>query len=148
MWINTNTQDIYRFHKEFRSAFPQTSFPRVLTDEIMSNFGVARINTIPKPLHDHTKNVVEDTPVLIDGVWTQVWNVTDASAEEIAAREESKANNVRGQRDRLLSETDWMALNDTTLTPEWAAYRQALRDITSHANFPWLNEDDWPVKPE
>lgn len=32
--------------------------------------------------------------------------------------------------------------NDTTI-----AYRQALRDITSHVNFPFLNEEDWPVKP-
>ena len=40
-----------------------------------------------------------------------------------------------------------MALSDNTLTEEMAAYRQALRDITSHANWPYLNEADWPVKP-
>lgn len=27
------------------------------------------------------------------------------------------------------------------------AYRQALRDITDHVNFPYLNDADWPVKP-
>jgi len=27
-------------------------------------------------------------------------------------------------------------------------YRQALRDITTHPNWPNLEESDWPVKPE
>jgi hypothetical protein len=26
-------------------------------------------------------------------------------------------------------------------------YRQALRDITDHVNFPYLADEDWPVKP-
>ena len=26
-------------------------------------------------------------------------------------------------------------------------YRQALRDITAHADFPYLVDSDWPVKP-
>jgi hypothetical protein len=30
----------------------------------------------------------------------------------------------------------------------WGTYRQALRDITGHVNFPYLTEADWPVKPE
>jgi hypothetical protein len=33
------------------------------------------------------------------------------------------------------------------LATEWATYRQALRDITTHANFPNLEEADWPVAP-
>jgi hypothetical protein len=28
------------------------------------------------------------------------------------------------------------------------SYRQALRDITNHANWPNLNDEDWPTKPE
>ena len=53
----------------------------------------------------------------------------------------------RKKRDELIAETDWMALSDNTLTTEMAAYRQALRDITSHTNWPNLNEADWPTKP-
>jgi hypothetical protein len=33
------------------------------------------------------------------------------------------------------------------MTTEMATYRQALRDITGHANFPYLEDADWPVKP-
>jgi hypothetical protein len=28
-----------------------------------------------------------------------------------------------------------------------AIYRQALRDITSHSNWPHLSDEDWPTKP-
>jgi hypothetical protein len=53
---------------------------------------------------------------------------------------------VRNQRERLLSATDWMALSDNTMTPEWASYRQALRDITAQDGFPY--SVIWPTKPE
>jgi len=38
---------------------------------------------------------------------------------------------LRRQRDALLSETDYMALGDVTMTDAWKTYRQALRDITT-----------------
>ena len=38
---------------------------------------------------------------------------------------------LRIQRNALLSATDWMANSDVTMTDEWRAYRQALRDITN-----------------
>jgi len=53
----------------------------------------------------------------------------------------------RERRDGLLKETDWMAMSDRTMTAEQIAYRQALRDITSHENWPNLNDEDWPTLP-
>ena len=53
----------------------------------------------------------------------------------------------RNYRDRLMSETDWWASSDRTMSDEETAYRQALRDITTHANWPHLQDDDWPTKP-
>ena len=48
-------------------------------------------------------------------------------------------------RDKLLSETDYMALQDTpTLSEEWSTYRQSLRDIT---NQPDPFNITWPTKP-
>ena len=52
---------------------------------------------------------------------------------------------VRGQRNRLLAETDYLALSDSTLTSDMAAYRQALRDVPSQEGFP--TDVTWPVKP-
>ena len=37
---------------------------------------------------------------------------------------------LRRQRNILLSETDWMANSDVTMSDAWKTYRQELRDIT------------------
>ena len=52
---------------------------------------------------------------------------------------------VRNKRDRLLSDTDWMALSDVTMSAEMTSYRQALRDITAQEGFPY--SVNWPTKP-
>ena len=54
-------------------------------------------------------------------------------------------NTLRGYRNGLLAETDWMANSDVTISDEWKTYRQALRDITNT----YKNEREvvWPTKP-
>ena len=61
---------------------------------------------------------------------------------------------LRIERNRLLSETDWWAVADRTMTSEQTAYRTELRDLP--ANSPNVSLDDngnlinvtWPTKPE
>ena len=36
---------------------------------------------------------------------------------------------LREERDRRIALTDWRASSDLTLSSEWSAYRQALRDL-------------------
>lgn len=151
MWINTNNLKVYKFHSEIRKDFKNVSMPHVLDDSILDAFGIVPVTQVAAPDIDHTKNVFEGVPALIDGVWTQVWEVTDASDEEIAERHTRAAASVRDQRGKLLAETDWVVVfhteKGTNIPLEWEVYRQALRDITAHDNFPHLTEDDWPVKP-
>ena len=52
---------------------------------------------------------------------------------------------LRSDRNRLLSETDYLALADATLTDEMRAYRQALRDLPANTADP--ANPVWPVKP-
>ena len=84
--------------------------------------------------------------------------LTDMIADEISARqaEESAwdagandraAADNREKRNRLIAETDYFALTDVTLSAEMTTYRQALRNITSHSNWPNLSDSDWPTKP-
>jgi hypothetical protein len=77
--------------------------------------------------------------------------VTTTKAEHEAAYQatlDAKAAIAnRKTRDGLLAETDWMALSDVTMSAEMTTYRQALRDITAHANWPHLSDADWPTKP-
>ena len=53
---------------------------------------------------------------------------------------------IRNHRDRLLTETDWMALGDVTMSDAWKTYRQTLRDIPA-SNTVYENVT-WPTKPE
>lgn len=52
---------------------------------------------------------------------------------------------LRMERDRLLAETDYLALSDNTLSSEMTTYRQALRDITN--SYTSLDDVVWPTKP-
>lgn len=60
----------------------------------------------------------------------------------------AKWYDVRGERNFLLSSSDWTQGNDSPLTDEkkteWATYRQALRDITNQAD---PTNITWPTKP-
>lgn len=62
-------------------------------------------------------------------------------------RREIASERNKQKRDRFLAETDFHALSDVTMSAAMRTYRQALRDITTHANWPFLNDDDWPIKP-
>ena len=61
--------------------------------------------------------------------------------------DENAAESNRSTRDFLLSDTDWWAVSDRTMTSAQTTYRQALRDITTHSNWPHLESGDWPTKP-
>ena len=90
---------------------------------------------------------------LVDGVRIQF------TAEEEAARDAEEtawANgafdraiaDVRIKRDRLLAETDYLALSDNTLTSDMTTYRQNLRDITNGVDtVDKCNAISWPTKP-
>ena len=92
------------------------------------------------------KLVRSDEPVQVDGQWTYTWSAQAMSAEEITENDDATASAVRFQRDELLAKTDWMALSDNTMSDAWAAYRQALRDITAQEGFP--HSVTFPTKPE
>jgi hypothetical protein len=80
-------------------------------------------------------------------------NMTDAEISQRQAEENAWAagendrlsDEIRAKRNSLLAETDYLALSDTTLSSDMAAYRQALRDVTSQAGFP--TNVTWPTKP-
>jgi hypothetical protein len=58
---------------------------------------------------------------------------------------ERKSKEIRSERDALIAQTDWMALSDVTLAPEWVTYRQALRDVPQQEGFP--ENVTWPPEP-
>jgi len=71
------------------------------------------------------------------------------TAPVVVVSDEELAQQTRNRRNTLLTESDWTQVADAPVDKAaWATYRQALRDIPTHANFPNLTETDWPTKPE
>jgi hypothetical protein len=77
--------------------------------------------------------------------------VTTTKAEHEAAYQATLDANTaarhRATRDSKLAETDFYALSDVTMSDAMATYRQALRDLPDHSNWPNLQDSDWPTKP-
>ena len=123
---------------QLRRDNPQTSFPREIPADLLAEFGVYMVKQTPAPKIDSKTHRHVQTVELVDGEWTQVWQSLPLPLDKAKV-------NLRAHRDGLLKDTDWMALSDNTMTPEWASYRQALRDITTQEGFPY--SVIWPNKP-
>jgi hypothetical protein len=55
---------------------------------------------------------------------------------------------LRSERNRLLAETDYLALSDNTMSSEMTTYRQELRDITNGiTTIEQANAVVFPTKP-
>ena len=80
-----------------------------------------------------------------DGTFTQLYVETEIDTAE-------KVNRwILPRRNSEFFSSDWTQMNDSPLSDSdkasWATYRQALRDLPSHSNWPSLEDDDWPTKP-
>jgi len=111
-------------------------YARRLTEEQVVHFGVHKKQIVTPPYHDAATQHIEEGPaLLIDGVWTQNYIVTDLSADDSAAKVGAQWTVIRAERNKLLAESDWTQLPDAPVdAAAWATYRQALRDITTQAN--------------
>jgi len=159
---------------QIRRDNPNMSLPRVWKAATCDALGIDPVLAAPKPSTTGDYKVVVRNGVTQDANnnWVYAWverdmfsdttetvvaedgtesTVTTTKAEHEAAYQAKldaeAAERVRSERDRLIAETDWTGLSDVTMSAEMTTYRQALRDITTHANFPNLADDDWPVKP-
>ena len=126
---------------------PNTSFPKNVPEATMAEYGMFPVGYEAAPEYDPLTHRLQHSsePVLNDGKWVLTKTVVELTAAQIADRDTAKGKEVRSQRDKLIADTDWMALSDNTLTAEWATYRQALRDVTSQEGFP--HSVEWPEKP-
>jgi len=74
---------------QLRGDNPQTIFAAQMTNEMFSEWSVFPVLPTSQPEYDEiTQNLIEDTPILIDGNWNQVWEVRSATAQEIAERKQ------------------------------------------------------------
>lgn len=128
-----------------------TSFPKKVPEDIMASYGMFPVVYEGLPDYDPATQRVEDAsiPVLKNGQWVLARTVVSLTQEELQERDAATGQGVRSMRNQLLKDSDWTQVADAPVdATAWATYRQALRDITVHPNFPYLLDDDWPVKPD
>ena len=107
-----------------------------LTPEQVVQFGVHQLKLITPPYYDPATQTREHGPaLLIDGVWTQNYIVTDLDADASAAKVEAQWAVIRTERNAKLFASDWTQVADAPVNAlDWGIYRQALRDITNQIN--------------
>lgn len=126
------------------------SFPSIITNALLESFNVYSVELKDSGFDDdYTKDVIELTPTLSGSVYIQTYQITDADETTLNKRKEIKWEEVREERNILLSDCDWTQFQDSPITgsklTEWQTYRQSLRDITNQEN-PY--NITWPTKPE
>ena len=149
---------------EWRATKPNTSFPRVWNSNVLLLLNVDPIFASPAATTSQYQRSVRDG-VKQDskGNWvekyvaqdmfaaTTVDDVTTTKAQHEAAYQATldaaTATAKRNTRNKLIAETDFYALSDVTMSSNMTAYRQALRDLPDHSNWPNLQDSDWPTKP-
>jgi hypothetical protein len=126
----------------YKKLFPATSFPTTGPDASFMEANSALGVTIWKPHDKATQKLIPVAPYIEDNQVFTV-EVADKTAEELTQDSLNIANEVRAKRNQLLIETDWTQVADAPINKQaYAAYRQALRDITTQEGFPL--DINWP----
>ena len=150
---------------QWRSANPNTSLPRVWKAATLDALDLDPVLRSPAATVGQYQTSARDgVEQDANGNWVEKYvardmfadttdedGVTTTKAEHEAAHQATldanTATDNRTKRDGLLAATDYFALTDVTMDAAMTTYRQALRDITTHENFPYLTDEDWPVAP-
>ena len=151
---------------QWRSANPNTSLPRVWKAATLDALDLDAVLRSPAATTTAYQTSARDgVEQDANGNWVEKYiardmfadttdedGVTTTKAEHETAYQATldakTATANRTKRDELLSDTDWTQVADAPVdATTWATYRQALRDITAHANWPNLVDADWPTKP-
>lgn len=131
--------------EQLKASDPQVSFPNPAPDDLLASYDIYPFYVGGQPQFDDLVQDVVEGPFEQDasGLWAVTWIVENLP---LAVAE----SNVRRRRDELLAQSDWVVIKATEaggpIPPDWIAYRQALRDVTSQAGFPY--NVVWPAKPE
>ena len=145
---------------QWRAANPNMSLPRVWNDSVLDALNLDPVFKSPAATTTAYQVSVRDgVEQDANGNWVEKYVARDmfeddddgTKAEKEAAYQQELDDAVaatnRATRNTLLAETDMYGLSDMTMTAEMTTYRQALRDLPTHANWPNLADDDWPTKP-
>ena len=139
----------------FRETHPDVSLPQDPTEAQLNEQGIYTVYPTNQPTYNPiTQNCTETTPTLQDGFWTQTWEVTPATPQEIEYRETNARSENAAYGTALLQATDWTAIasiaDPLECNPylanrqEFLAYRNQVRNIVLN---PPIEAPVWPTPP-
>jgi len=150
---------------QWRADFAHMSLPRVWTSGVCDALNVDPVLASPAATTSAYQTSVRDgVEKDSKGNWVEKYVAKDMFADTTvdgktttkaehekayqATLDANTASGHRSTRDSKLAETDFYALSDVTMSSEMTTYRQALRDLPTHKNWPNLEDADWPTAPE
>ena len=136
------------YESEFRTYIKSNGGPTwdTTTTEVLEALGADVVLEGPQANPTRYQTAYRDGVEQIDGKWYTKYSVADMDDEAKTAKDAEQAKSIRNSRTEKLKDSDWTQLADSTADKAaWATYRQALRDITAQAGFPWTI--DWPEAP-
>jgi len=149
---------------EWRKEYSNTSFPAVWTQDTLDFMKLdAVLPSPPATTTAYQTSVRDGVEQDSKGNWVEKYvakdmfadttvdgkTVTKAEHEKVyqEALDEVTGERNRSTRNSKLAETDFYGLSDVTMPNNIKTYRQALRDLPTHKNWPNLEDADWPKKP-
>ena len=158
MQIRIRETGAVMFDHEFRQLHQGLGLPKILTEAIINEWGGDIVFEGPQASGGTVYQYSQRSGVKeIEGKWYTNYILgpiftdgeTTAAEQETAykaMKDAEQAKAVRTSRTQKLSDCDWTQIADSTADKTaWATYRQALRDITDQAGFPWTVT--WPDAP-
>ena len=159
--VRIKTTGAVMYESELRSYLKANDGPSYdqLTPEVMEAIGVDPVFEGPQATGGTVYQYSQrDGVEQIEGKWytkhilgpvftdTEESSAAEQEAAYKAMKDAEQAASVRTQRGEKLKDCDWTQVADAPVDQTaWAAYRQALRDITGQEGFPWTI--DWPIAP-
>lgn len=101
MYIKINQDGTQQYPYSFlqlKNDNSQVSFPSVPTNELLAEWGMFPVVETQLQFDEAIQRYEEAMPTLIDGVWTQTWNIIELTAEELAQREAKRLATLEGER--------------------------------------------------
>ena len=161
MQIRIRATGAVMYESELRSYLKENNGPsfNALTPEVMEAIGADPVfdgaQATGGTVYQYSqRDGVEE----VEGKWYTKYTLgpvftdtEDATAAEQKAaykalKDAEQAKSVRSSRSDKLKDSDWTQVEDAPVDKAaWATYRQALRDITTQAGFPWTVV--WPTQP-
>ena len=165
MQIRVKESGAVMYEDEFRRLHTGLGLPKILTEAVINEWGGDIVFEGPQATGGTVYQYSQRSGVeQLEGKWYTKYILgpvftdtpaTDFQPAQTAAEQETaykamkdaeRAASVRSQRTQLLKDCDWTQIADSTADKTaWATYRQALRDITGQAGFPWTIT--WPKDP-